>query len=475
MHRFRLRYPTAILAISALAACGDDPLAPEDAARALVVSSAATLTGTVGAAVTPVPAVKATDTDGDPVAGLPVTFTVTGGGTLGRTSATTDASGVADVGSWTLGTTAGAQTVVAAAGDYSVTFTATAAAAPASTLTAVAGTTNAALTGTAVPTRPAVQVKDPYGNAVAGATVTFTVATGGGTVTGGTATTDATGTATAGGWTLGVVPGTQTLTATSGALTATFSATASLPTGCSAAPYVVGATIPGEWSAADCANATPFAAAGAAFDRYELSLAEQRNVRFELTGAAGRTLRIRREGATDYVGLPLGPAFTTTNGNTLVSRHLLGAGDYVVEVQAPANTTGDYTLASAIDDSDVVCRPVVQGTIGITFQGALSAATDCPSPVAPGTYEDWIVMPLKAGDRFRISLTTTTMPAGFAWRDDRLGPDSPTLAVRSSTTPGTITLDWTATFDTYHELVIFKNAGPGVAYGAYTVQIERLP
>ncbi|HEX6070581.1 MAG TPA: hypothetical protein VFZ18_12175 [Longimicrobiaceae bacterium] len=84
-------------------------------------------------------------------------------------------------------------------------------------------------------------------------------------------------------------------------------------------------------------------------------------------------------------------------------------------------------------------------------------------------------MPLTTGDRFRITLTTTTMPAGFVLRDDRAGPASPTLAVRTSSTPGTISLDWTATFDTYHEIVVFKNAGAGTPYGPYTLSIERLP
>ncbi len=470
-----IRFLSALLVVWTLVACTDNPLTPEQATAELAATTATEIDGTAGQPVTAVPTVKATDASGNPVPGLNVTFTSTGEGTIGRTSATTDANGNADVGSWTLGTAAGEQTVTATAGTHTVTFTANVVAGAAATITPVAGATNDALTGAEVPTPPSVRLTDQFGNPIAGSAVVFSVASGDGSVTGGTTTTDANGTATVGSWTLGVVPGTQTLSATSGSLSAEFTATASLPTGCAVAPYRIGATIPGSWAEGDCANTTPFAAAGAVYDQYELKLSEQRNVRFELTGASGRSIRIRRAGGDDFVGLPLSGAFTTVEGNTLISRHLLGAGDYVVEVQAPANTTGDYTLASVIDDSDVVCRPMVQGTIGITFEGALNPATDCESPVAAGTYEDWIVLPLKTGDKFRITLTTTTMPPGFVLRDDRQGPASPTLAVRTSSTPGTITLDWTANFDTYHEIVIFKNGGADAPYGPYTLQIERIP
>lgn len=462
----------AVLSLTILGACEDDTVSPLQATANFTATTATTISGTVAQNTAVIPAVRATDASGNPVSGLDVSFAVTGGGTIGRTSATTDANGTASVGSWTLGTVAGTQTVVATAGTKTVTFTANAAAGVATTITQIAGMTNEAVAGAAVPTRPSVQLKDEYGNPVAGATVTFTVATGGGTVTGGSVTTDANGVATVGGWTLGQTSGAQTLRAVSGSLSTTFTATAG---GCSVSQYTIGATATGTWSNTDCANATAFAPAGARYDQYEINLATQQNVRFELTGAEGRSLRIRRKDGTDYVGLPLGAAFTTTNGNTLIQRHLLAAGSYVLEVQAPANTTGSYTLNSVIDNSDIMCRPVVQGSIGITFNGQLNPATDCPSPVVAGTFEEWIVLPLKTGDKFRITLTTTTMPPGFVLRDDRLGPASPTLASRSSATPGTITLDWTATFDTYHEIVIFKNGGATAPYGSYTLTIERLP
>lgn len=254
----------------------------------------------------------------------------------------------------------------------------------------------------------------------------------------------------------------------------TVSVSSSPATTCVVTPYTIGSTVAGAWASTDCQNATAFAATDALYDQYELNLTAQQNVRFELTGASGRSLRIRRKNTTQYVGLPLSASFTTVTGSTLIQRHLLAAGDYIVDVQAPSASTSSYTLTSALDATDIVCRPIVQGTIGMTFAGELNTSTDCASPAAPGTFEDWIVMPLTKGDKIRITLTTTDMAAGFVLRDDREGPASPTLTGTSSTTPGTISLDWTVTFDTYHEIVIYRR-NPATPYGKYTISVQRLP
>ena len=82
------------------------------------------------------------------------------------------------------------------------------------TLTAVWGThLIEAPAAAAVPVRPAVLVTDTENRPIPGVEVPFTVESGGGTVTDGTAATDAKGIATAGGWTLGRNPGVNTLIA----------------------------------------------------------------------------------------------------------------------------------------------------------------------------------------------------------------------------------------------------------------------
>lgn len=475
----RISRTIAAAAVLALAACEQDPSSPEEATADLVAVTGTQITGRVGTFATPAPTVKAVDEDGDPVQGLTVTFTVTGGGELARTTATTDVLGIATPGTWKLGTVAGEQTVVATAAGRSLTFRATAGPDNLAALTPVAGMTNTALTGALVPTAPAVRATDQYGNPTPNEPVVFTVMSGGGSVTGGVQMTDANGIATVGGWRLGVEPGPQTLRASQVNVATTFTATATLPIGCAVAAYAAGATVEGTWSTGDCASPGGRGAndpTGALYDQYELTLTEQRTIDFELAAAGARSIRIRRKAtAGDYVMLALGPSFTTTRGDTLVHRAILAPDTYIVEVQsAAAGATGSYTFRSAVrTNTDIVCRPVVQATLGVTIQSALDPATDCESPVVPGTYEDWVVLPLKTGDRVRLTLTTTTMPPGLVFRDDRLGPASPTLASRSSTTPGTVTLEWTATFDTYHEIVVYKNGGPTAPYGAYTLKVER--
>ena len=76
--------------------------------------------------------------------------------------------------------------------------------------------------------KPSVIVEDVHGNPVPGVSVTFAVASGGGSATGLSATTNAAGIATVGSWTLGASAGANTLTASSGTLSGspvTFTAT----------------------------------------------------------------------------------------------------------------------------------------------------------------------------------------------------------------------------------------------------------
>src|SRR5205823_2425723 len=106
------------------------------------------------------------------------------------------------------------------------TFTATGTAEGASSLAIAAGNNQSAPVGTAVATRPAVIVRDQFNNPVANVAVIFAVASGSGSVTGASQTTNASGLATVGSWTLGTSTGTNTLTApTSGLPPLTFTAT----------------------------------------------------------------------------------------------------------------------------------------------------------------------------------------------------------------------------------------------------------
>jgi hypothetical protein len=222
-----LRSAALLLVAVQLSCGGSDNVAPP-VATTLTANSATSLSGTVGIAVATPPSVLVRDQNGNPMPGVPVGFNVaSGGGSATGIAAVTNSSGVATVTSWTLGTTVGANTLVASTGSLTpITFTATAVAGAAASITKTAGDAQTATAGTAVAVPPSVTVKDANGNVVAGASVTFSVTAGGGSVTGGTQTTNSSGVATVGGWTLGTTAGANSLSAAVGSLSpAVFTAT----------------------------------------------------------------------------------------------------------------------------------------------------------------------------------------------------------------------------------------------------------
>src|SRR5204863_1032269 len=194
--------------------------------------SATSQSATAGTAVSTPPSVIVKDANGNPVAGVAVTFAAApGSGTITGGSQTTNGSGIATVGSWTLSATAGSNTLTATSGSLSgspVTFTATGTVGAAAAIAANSPTSQSATAGTAVTSPPSVIVKDANGNPVAQVAVTFAVAPGNGTITGASQTTNGSGIATVGSWTLSATAGPNTLTATSTGLSGspvTFSAT----------------------------------------------------------------------------------------------------------------------------------------------------------------------------------------------------------------------------------------------------------
>src|SRR5207302_1607998 len=200
-------------------------------------------TAPAGSAVLIAPSVLVTDAFGNPVSGVSVTFAPgPGSGSVTGATQMSDASGIATVGSWTLGTTAGSNTLTATSGTLSgspVTFTATGTAGAAATIAANSPTSQTATVGTAVSTPPSVIVKDANGNPVAQVPVTFAVAPGNGTITGGSQTTNASGIATVGRWPPSATAATHSRSATSGSLTGspvTFTATGTAGAAATIAP-----------------------------------------------------------------------------------------------------------------------------------------------------------------------------------------------------------------------------------------------
>lgn len=230
-HRFLRSRPTLIVtAVVALSACGgstEEPPKPDVTPASVVAVSTDTLRGPAGGATSASATVLVKNQAGTVLTGIVVNFApAAGSGTAGTPAALTSASGLAST-TWTLGPGIGLQTMTATVGSLPpVTFRAIASAGGATAIAKSQGDGQTAAVGTNVPVAPAVRLNDAGGNPVAGVTVTFAVASGGGSVTGPTTTTNASGIATVGSWRLGTTVGANTLTATAGTLTTTFSATA---------------------------------------------------------------------------------------------------------------------------------------------------------------------------------------------------------------------------------------------------------
>ncbi|HEU4453730.1 MAG TPA: Ig-like domain-containing protein [Longimicrobium sp.] len=205
----RLSLAIPLLAVLGAAACDS----PSDSGRGRVPAAVEIVSpnpqaGTAGAPLPAPVAVRVVDDRDRPVAGQAVSFVVTGGGgSVSVPTVTTDAEGLAQV-TWTLGTsTAAAQTLEArvanGANTFTAAFTATISAAAPATVTAfpTGDTVRVGTPGAPISDSLAVLVRDAFGNPVPGVQVTWTAATGGGTL-GSPTTTDAAGVARS-RWTLG--------------------------------------------------------------------------------------------------------------------------------------------------------------------------------------------------------------------------------------------------------------------------------
>ena len=159
-------------------------------------------TGPVATVLPIEPKLRYVDADGIAVNEYDVRFQAASG----VVTRTTDANGEVSA-PWTLGTTAGEQQLYVAAGGVSDVLRATAVPGPPGRTTQLTGADQIQLVGTTLAVAPSVRVSDAYGNVRTGDVVTFEVTSGSGSITGATATADASGVARLGSWTLGASEG----------------------------------------------------------------------------------------------------------------------------------------------------------------------------------------------------------------------------------------------------------------------------
>jgi adhesin/invasin len=380
-------------------ACGSSG---ETAADVLIIAAltGASQNGTVGQAVTTPPAVKVTK-NGNPDAGVSVTFAITsGGGTVSGATQTTGADGVARVGSWTLGTAAGSNTVTATATGISgspLSFTATGAAGPAMTLVKAGGDAQSSAAGVPVSTKPSVKATDSFGNAASGVPVTFAAASGGGSISAGSQTTGADGTATVGGWTLGQLVGANTLTATAAGLSGsplTFTATGT------AGPIASLLKVAGDSQSAVIGTALLIAPSVRAADQFGNLIASQ-SVAFAVgTGGgaiAGATASTGANGVATVGSWTLGPAIGANTLNATASTFTivftatgLAAGFNAAPYAGTYHGTWTNTTFSSVGTANaVVTVNTANSTASVTVNvtgSVLGSGSGVSNVVESGTY-----------------------------------------------------------------------------------------
>jgi hypothetical protein len=172
------------------------------AASRLVAVSPINLHGTVGQPVPAPVVVRVTDGFDNGVAAIPIGITTSGGGTAPST-VTSNASGVATISAWTLGTVKGVNTLTASLGSTTLSFAADAAAGPLQSFSIVSGNNQSAFAGAALAEPVVFAPIDQYGNNLDAQVASFSVLEGGGSLSAQTAASSADGTITMPAFTLG--------------------------------------------------------------------------------------------------------------------------------------------------------------------------------------------------------------------------------------------------------------------------------
>ncbi|CAN5769305.1 hypothetical protein BH24GEM1_BH24GEM1_17780 [soil metagenome] len=199
----------------------------------LVIITQPSGTAQSGVAFAQQPVVQVQDASGNPIAGSRTITAQIGQGSgslIGSATATTGSSSTATFSGLGISGPVGTKTIIFSSGalspDESNAITLTAG--PAASIAIQAGDDQTAGVNEAVPTPPAVIVRDASDNPVSGVTVQFQVTGGGGSVAPATVATGSNGVAAVTSWTLGPAAGENTMTATAAGLnTVEFNATAS--------------------------------------------------------------------------------------------------------------------------------------------------------------------------------------------------------------------------------------------------------
>lgn len=443
---------------------------PEDVVSFTTIAVAAKLVLTTqpgaiaasGQALAPQPVLQLEDLSGAPLArgGVSVTVQIASGdGTLrGATTRTSDATGQIAFTDLAIVGGPGARTLIFAADGYAPAISTPVSlgvGAPAAVAVA-AGDGQSAVVGTQVAVAPAVVVRDAGGTPVAGVPVTFAVASGGGTLTGASATTGADGVATVGSWTLGTAVGANTLTATVGA------------DGVTGNPVTITATAtPG---AASAANSTVSAAPGtipvsqgSAGSAIMIVVRDSRS-----NPLPGQSVTLTATGA----GVTLTqPGVTDASGTTTGRLTATGAGPHAVTAVTSGVTLGSVTVTATpgapIPSSATADVP--PGSAGAETSIGVTLADQFGNPVTGAAGEITVVV---SGANSMGSLGVEDRGGGSyraRYTPVRVGTDQVSVQVSGQLVPGS----------PFTSVVVAGPADPGhttadVPDGAFATPLEIL-
>jgi hypothetical protein len=452
----------AVLLAAALTSCDDDTTAPVATPAAVAPANTPPAVAQVATAV-PGPAVTVTDAGGNPVVGLQVDFVVAaGGGAFQFPTATTDEQGLASAGLWQIGPKVGTNTATVTVGALApVSFTVTSTPGPPTKMAASSGNAQQGAPGSDLPTPLSVRVTDAGGNPKPGVDVTFAVTTGGGSLAGTTATTDASGIATSGTWTLGTGQCGQSVTGTAGSLTTIFTAS-------SRGSITVGGSAAGDLSSTDCVFD------GAYADEYNMTTPAGA-VNISLTAATFTPL----VHAVTSDGLALVASGASGGVPTNSSFRLItAAGDKAVRAtSATAAATGPYSVSVASTSSDVNSCGITYIEIGASTDQTL-AASDCDTNDESVAGDEFLVY-IPANVTVQISQTSDPLDAMM----DFYSPTGTLLVQRdnagvSAATPEVIL--FTASTAGFYKIVATSYClafddvyRANCDYGAYTLKVVK--
>lgn len=412
MNQHRMSGMLLVLAavVGMVAACDDDdevtgPPAPE----LLVASAGDQQAAVVGSTLSPFE-VTLTGSDGRPLGGTTVNFTVVSRtGSVSPATATTDGSGKAST-TLTLGTIAERVQVRATAGATSANFTATALADAPADVALVGG--NAQIGGPDAPLATVLEVRlsDAHGNSVPGVEATWSTADGGSFVT---VASDAGGVARA-AWTLGPGLGAQSATAEIAGQAVNFSAGAFLSCGDPAAPapvaHAVGATTNGTLGSGTQSCALPD---GRLANFFTVTPAAQGAASFTITGTGfSPVTSIADDDGNVFAVAPNAFVSTPTYGKVI-----LGAGrtHLITVTSTAAAATGTFSLTSAsvpeLLSTPAGCVPAAGSvflTPGVTTSQTLTN-TDCEA--FGGFFSDWVSVYLEEGQELTVTQAATNFDA----------------------------------------------------------------